>query len=154
MCVAGLSPSFSCLAMFCSNQSLQFRFLAPGRYATVHSLPWFEDGTKHVISMSFSGSAEHLLCLCLDGSLYIVYVLALILHDGSGTSHQTAYNESRMHLSSYTRDTTPQSPVARALGTFAARFVQAVDLSELPSQDVYLKFGVHRPASHTSSSFS
>lgn len=151
ICVAASSSSFSCLAMFCSNQSLLFRFVALGQHGTLHCLPWFNNDAKRILSMHFSGDVKHLLCLCADGSLYVVSVLALVLHGGPGASQQAADDYS-MHLSSYARDPTAQSQATGFMGASSARFVQAVDLSQLPSQDVYLKFGVHGYVHYASSS--
>ena len=146
ICASASSPSFLCLAIFCSNQSLLLRFVTLDEPNTMHILPWFKDDSKRIQSMYFSRDVKHLLCLCADGSLYVVSVLALMRNRGNrGTmaANWQAANGNSANLSSYARDAPATTLTKASMDSISAGFVQAVDLSQLPSQDVYLKFGVH-----------
>ncbi len=114
----GAGSSFAFLALYCSNQSLLLRYTASTlrSRAIVRYLPWFKDDAKRVVSLAFSGDARRLLCLCADGSLFVVAALSLVLRDGLATPH--AVENHGKHLASYAA--TPDNLSAAATAAAAA----------------------------------
>ena len=144
--------SFSFVALYSSNKCLLFRYSSSILDAPrVRYLPWFRDRSKTIVSMSFSGDVKRLLCLCADGSLYVVAAHSLVLRDGL-TSQQDV-EDSAKHLASYAR-----SVKATSSGGAEDRYVKKngnregssgrsgnivrnIDLSKLAEQGVILSFG-------------
>jgi len=68
------------MAVYCSNSQLILRYVGHGRFPIVRQIPWFKDASKRISSMDFNPTAEWIVAICVDFSVYIIPVFAVMTH--------------------------------------------------------------------------
>ena len=75
------------LALYSTNDQLILRYAGGSGFPTVRIVPWFKDAAKRVTTLIFNPTAEWLVCVCADTSIYLVPALALLL--GGAQQHSS-----------------------------------------------------------------
>ena len=74
------SESKRCLtALFCSSGVLVLRCGTPDDVPSVRYLPWFADRSRRIVSMAFSPCTKILAATTLDGGLFLIPALAMVV---------------------------------------------------------------------------
>ena len=75
------------VAMVCSNSTLVLRYSLANAEPIVRVLPWFLERDLRIILMCFNPTAEWLVCITSDASVYLVPTLSLLrINPGTGVN--------------------------------------------------------------------
>lgn len=73
--------NYSVLVLVCDNGYLVIRLELFLRPPTIKQLKWYEGRDQHILDITFDPLGEWLACACLDGNVYLVPVLTLMIPD-------------------------------------------------------------------------
>lgn len=71
--------SHSTLVVVCSNDYIVIKATPANGAAVVRQLKWFETSPQHILDITMDRYGQWLACVCLDGALYLLPVVSLVL---------------------------------------------------------------------------